>query len=114
MKFEEKNMKFSEMPYNRVTLEEFDEKSKKLITRMRDAKSAQEAIDTYYEYDKYGEKAGKAISLAFVRFSLNTEDEFYLAEKEYYDQVMPQFQSYDMQFKHALYNSQFADELKKE
>ncbi|MFA5340391.1 MAG: M3 family oligoendopeptidase [Clostridia bacterium] len=107
-------MKFSEMPYKRVTYEEVEAKAKELLDKMNNAVDIKHALDTFYEYNRFTDKINTAISMSYIKFTLNTEDEFFTAEKEYYDEVMPQIQDVDLQFKLALYNSKFKEELKKE
>ncbi len=107
-------MKFSQMPYKRVTYQEIEAKAKALTAKLSNAKSAKEALDTFYEYNEYSDKITTAGSLAYIKFTLNTEDEFFAGEKEYYDEIMPMVQNLDLQFKLALYNSPFKEQLKKE
>ena len=44
-------------------------------------------------------------SLCFIRFSLNTRDEFYLAEKTYYDENMPRLSACGANFNRAFLSS---------
>ncbi len=105
-------MKFSQMPYERITYEEFEVIAGQLLDKMTSAETFEDAMNTVYEYSKYGDKISTAISLAYVRNTLNTLDEFYATEKEYYDEVMPKVQNLDVGFRMALYNSKFKDELR--
>jgi oligoendopeptidase F len=66
---------------------------------LSNAKSAKEALDTFYKYNEYSDKITTAGSLAYIKFTLNTEDEFFAGEKEYYDEIMPMVQNLDLQFK---------------
>ncbi|MDD2261294.1 MAG: M3 family oligoendopeptidase, partial [Clostridia bacterium] len=107
-------MKFSQMPYKRVTFEEIEKKANELLKKMNDAKNVKEALDAFYEYNEFSDMISTAISMSYIKFTLNTEDDFFVTEKEYYDEVMPKIQDIDLKFKLALYNSKFKDELKKE
>ncbi len=107
-------MKFSEMPYKRVTYEEIEIKAKELLDKINNAADVKQALDTFYEYNRFTDKISTAISLSYIKFTLNTEDEFFVSEKEYYDEVMPKIQDVDLQFRLALYNSKFKAELRKE
>lgn len=51
-------------------------------------------------------------SLANARFTLNTKDEFYSAEKDYYDEKMPVVQVGYLKYADAILRSKFLDELK--
>jgi len=107
-------MKFSQIPYKRVTFEEIEKKANELLKKMNDAKNVKEALDAFYEYNEFSDKISTAISMSYIKFTLNTEDDFFVTEKEYYDEIMPKIQDIDLKFKLALYNSKFKDDLKKE
>jgi DNA-binding transcriptional regulator YhcF (GntR family) len=51
--------------------------------------------------------------LAEVRYTLNTVDEFYLAEKGYYDEITPSVRSWQLQYAAAMLESPFRKELEK-
>lgn len=46
-----------------------------------------------------------------MRYSINTADAFYLAEKEYYDEVGPQAQNYLLEYTRAMLETPFRQEL---
>ncbi|HPB16155.1 MAG: M3 family oligoendopeptidase [Clostridia bacterium] len=105
-------MRFSEMPYKRVTYEEIEAKAKELLDKMENAEDVSQALDVFYEYNRFSDKINTAVSLSYIKFTLNTEDGFFVAEKEYYDEVMPKIQDVDLRFRLALYNSKFKEQLK--
>ena len=84
-------MKVSEMPYQRITVEEFKEQAEKIIAKIKAAKSAEDLKAARDEYNKISEEVDTVASLANCRFTLNTRDEFYNAEMDYYDNAMPLF-----------------------
>ena len=47
-------MKLSQIPYNRITLEEITAKMREFIDRFENATSAQEQVEIYKQYDEYG------------------------------------------------------------
>lgn len=106
-------MKFSQMPYERITYEEIEKKGGAFLSDLNNAKSVKEALDAFYAYNRFGDKISTAISLSYIKFTLNTQDEFFDKEKDYYDEIMPKIQEIDLRFKLALYNSPFKEELKK-
>src|SRR5690606_2538696 len=55
-----------------------------------------------------------AQSIAYMRYTFNTADEFYVKEIEYYDEVEPKFHNYIRQCAVALLESPFRAELEKE
>jgi Oligoendopeptidase F len=52
-------------------------------------------------------------SLSYIRFSLNTNDEFYTKEKEFFDKFGPELQLILQELELAVLNSPYIDELKK-
>jgi oligoendopeptidase F len=43
-----------------------------------------------------------AQSLSYMRYTINTVDEFYLKEKEYYDEITPRFQNWQREYAMAM------------
>ena len=77
-------MKVSEMPYKRITVEEFKERAEKIIAKIKAAKSAEDLKAARDEYNKISEDVDTAASLANCRFTLNTRDDmFKFAEPDY-------------------------------
>ncbi|MDR3207795.1 MAG: M3 family metallopeptidase, partial [Oscillospiraceae bacterium] len=94
-------MKFSDMPYTRVTPEETGPRMEALTRRIREATAAEEALDAFYAYETLYDEITTRIALAYIHFTGNTEDAFYAAEQDYYDEVMPRFEEQ----KQALYRA---------
>lgn len=106
-------MKVSEMPYQRITVEEFKEKAEKIIAKIKAAKSAEDLKAARDEYNKISEDVDTAASLANCRFTLNTRDEFYNAEMDYYDNAMPLFSEIENEYKKAMLDSPYRAEAEK-
>ena len=97
-------MKVSELPYKRVTIEEIKVVMDDVLARTRNAKSVDEILAARDDYRT-------AASLSYMRYSINTVDEFYVAEKDYYDEIGPEAENYMVQYASALLDSPFRDEL---
>ena len=106
-------MKVSEMPYQRITVEEFKEQAEKIIEKIKSAKSALDLKAARDEYNKMSEEVDTAASLANCRFTLNTRDEFYNAEMDYYDNAMPLFSEIENEYKKAMLASPYRAEAEK-
>ena len=107
-------MKVSELPYKRVTLEEVASVMEDVIPRIKNAKSAEEVLKAREDYLKLAIEYYTANSLAYMRYSINTADEFYVAENDYYDEVGPAVNNYAVDYAAALLDSPFRPELEKE
>jgi len=104
-------MKFSEMPYTRPDLEEVKKNTDELLEKFRSAATAEEQINAYLAYEERQKVADTASSLAYVRHTINTRDEFYDKEIEYLDEVGPAFQELGQKVNMALLNSRFRPQL---
>lgn len=104
-------MKVSELEYRRVTLEEAGAAAKEIIARVENAQSIDDVLAARIDYLKLMTEFSTANSLAYMRYTINTADPFYLAEKDYYDEIGPVMQNYDLQYANAMLDSPFRAEL---
>ena len=95
-------MKVSELPYRRVTLEEVSAAMDDIIARIKNASSADEILAAREDYLKIYLEYSTNYSLAYMRYTINTADEFYVAENDYYDEVGPKIQNYMVAYACAL------------
>ena len=107
-------MKVSELPYQRVTLEEIEKVMTDVIARIKAASSVDEILKAREDYLALYLELYNSNSLSYMRYSINTVDEFYLKEKDYYDEIMPAVQNLTVQYASALLDSPFREELEKE
>ena len=107
-------MKVSELKYERITIETISERVTEIIEQVKNAKSVQEVLEAREKAIKLMRDVKTAISLSYMRYTINTSDAFYLAEKDYYDEVTPQIQNHFMEYSNAMLDSPFRAELEKE
>ncbi|MDE5592658.1 MAG: M3 family oligoendopeptidase [Clostridiales bacterium] len=105
--------KISEYKYERVDLKKAADYYDQATERVKKAKSAKELADIRAEVNEYFAGFVTQINLAFIRNSLDVRDEFYAAEKDYYDENLPALSAKSTQFNHALMASPYAGELDK-
>ena len=104
-------MKFSEMPYKRPSLDELRKVGEEVLARIENAADVQAVIDAYMEFDKYNEEVNTMGSLSYVRYTIDTRDEFYSAENDFYDESMPILQEISQKIDLAMLASRFRSEL---
>ncbi len=104
-------MKVSELPYRRVTAEEVGTVMEDVLKRVREAASADEILSAREDYLKLMLEYQTNAALAYMRYSVNTVDEFYVAENSHYDEIGPEVQNYSVQYASALLDSPFRAEL---
>ena len=80
-------MKFQDMPYERVNMNDVEQKMKELISRLQNAQSGEEQFEIHKEYYKLSDRIMTEVTIANIRHDSNTIDEFYKAEKEYIDEM---------------------------
>ena len=104
-------MKFSEMPYVRPNLEEIKASFGRILERIEAAGSAQEQIDAYMDCERESKAFYTACTLAHVRHTIDTKDEFYDKENDYVDEIGPAIQELNQKVNMALLGSKFRGEL---
>lgn len=104
-------MKFKDMPYERIDLVSLGKEIDALTEKVKSAKDADAVIEAVREQEKLSVHAMTMISLVEVRNSIDTRDEYYAAEKEFYDTNLPAFQEHSQNFALAIYASPFRKEL---
>lgn len=104
-------MKVSELKYERVTLEEFSEKAQWVIEKVKTADSAEDVLEAREAYLKLVLRYQTAAALSYMRYTINTEDAFYVTEKDYYDEAGPQIQNWMLQYVIAVLKTPYRREL---
>ena len=102
-------MKFSEMPYTRVDIKELEKSYQDLIERAKAAKSGEELFAIHQEYYKISGEANSNYTIAHIRHDIDTTDEFYSKENDYYDEILPTWQNFDVMYSRVLYESPFRE-----
>ncbi len=106
-------MKFSEMPYSRPNFEELLNAIKALTKEFAGAKSADEQFELLVKFENTLKEYQTQGSLAHVRNTINTNDEFYKTEMDFYNENGAVLQEYYIEFMNGMLNSEFKEELKK-
>lgn len=106
-------MKFCDMQYSRPDVEALKEKVRALKDKIEGAKTPEEVIAAYTEVSKASENYSTMGSLAYVRHTINTEDEFYEGENDFFDEIGPTVTDAFQEINKALLSSPFRAELEK-
>ena len=75
-------MKFHEMPYERPDPQEIIAQSKEATEKLKNAKSYEEARAVFLDLEERSKTVETTSTLAYIRQSIDTRDEFYKKEKE--------------------------------
>jgi M3 family oligoendopeptidase len=107
----EENFKLSELPYERITIEAFDKEASEITKEFNAARDGAEQFLAHKKYYSLMAKVRTAMILAGMRHDGDVSNKFYEAEQEYYDEISPKIQSFDVKYQKMLYNSKFRSYL---
>lgn len=103
--------KVRDLPYERYTLEAAQRAYSEFEAAATRAKSVDEVIEAREKYKTELRHFVTANALAYCRFTLNTKDEFYKGEMDYYDEVGPEFSAIGIKVADLMLSSPYRSEL---
>ncbi len=106
-------MKIKDIPYRHVDFDKVSAELKEIIAGVKGAKSADEVLEWRSKYLSLIRDVTTQSALSYIRYSCNTADEFYLKEKDYYDEIEPPLLVLENEYGSALLVSPFRAELEK-
>ncbi|RKW41960.1 MAG: M3 family oligoendopeptidase, partial [Lachnospiraceae bacterium] len=105
-------MKFSQMKYQRPNMDEVTKHLKKVKQDIENATSGEELVEIIKDYNNNFSKDLQTMSsLAHVRYTINTKDEFYDKENEFWDENNPIIEALSTDISRAIYKSKFRKDL---
>lgn len=104
-------MKFKDMPYKRVDFDKVTEDMKALMAELEAAKSGEEQFAVHEKFYKLYGNVATNITIAQIRHDVDTTDEFYNAEQDFYDEKMPELENLVVAYKNKLYHSPYREYL---
>lgn len=104
-------MIFSEFPYARPELDAIRARCEAICAQIERAESADGQIRAYDAFQALEDEVSTELSIAGVRHTVDTRDEFYDAENEFVDEVSPQIEEMFQKVNLALLGSKFRPEL---
>jgi len=107
-------MKFSQIPYTRPDTAQLMAEGAAVTEAVKNASSASEVMEQYNNYKKTYKGIYTMSALAYIRHTIDTRDEFYDKEIEYFDANGPMFAKVGMDFYHAMVSSAHRADLEKE
>ena len=100
-------MRFSDMAYVRPDIEKAKAELEALTAKLNKAKTFEEADAAFLSCEKLMSGISTQSTLASIRHSIDTRDEFYSAEKEFLDESAPELEEYAQKWTQALLESPF-------
>ncbi len=106
-------MKFAEYRYERPDVQAIERDFKAHLGTFASADSFEEQSSAMTELNKLRNTFESMREIAGIRHSINTEDEFYKAEQDFFDESGPVVQEYVNDYYRELVNSRFRPELER-
>lgn len=107
-------MKFSDMPYKRPEPEQVKSTLADFTNRLKAASSFDEAKKIFLERETYQKRVGTLETLVHIRHSIDTRDEFYDAERKFWNDLSPELQQYSQEWTETMLKSPFREDFAKE
>lgn len=104
-------MKFSQITYQRPDLDAVFASFDRLAKGIRAANSAEEAAKLYREFEQEAAHLATAMTVAEIRNTIDTRDEFYETEKEFFDAQQPVIADKQLEIYKAVLESAHRDAL---
>ena len=107
-------MRFSEMPYQRPDLEAVKEQLSGFTVRLKAAKSYDEAKAVFLEKEEADRQVGTQATLAQIRNTIDTRDQFYDGEMSFWNAALPELEEYGQAWNVAMLESPFRKDFEAE
>lgn len=104
-------MKFKDYPYKEINVEEVGAKLKEMIAEFVNAKDAKTQIELIAKINAYRVEIETNFSIAHVRFTLDTNDEYYSKQNDILDEISPHYSAVVFEYYKVLLASEFKKEI---
>lgn len=96
---------FPDFPYARPDLEHEEQAFRSVLADLTSATNTEAAITAVERIDAIRAGISTAQNICYIRYSIDTRDEFYQTEKQWFDEHLPATQAWSMDYYRALINS---------
>ncbi len=100
-------MKFKDMPYQRVDFDQVEKEMQELMKAFDEAQSGEEQFAVHQKYYELTDRVGTQMTIAHIRFDVDTTDEFYSKEQDYYNEKRPILHNLMLAYENKLYESPY-------
>ena len=107
-------IRFEDMPYERGDFDALKAELTALTERFSAAKTYEEARLAYLEHARRQAEVMTTYNLCYMRHSIDTRDEFYTQEMDFWDDAQPELMEYEHPFMIAKLQSPFRAQLEAE
>ena len=104
-------MKFQDMPYERVEFAQVEKEMKELTREFEEAKSGEEQFAVHQKFYALTDRVSTYMTIANIRFDIDTSDKFYDGEHQYYDEKRPVYRNLVLEYEKRMYESPYREYL---
>ena len=107
-------VEFSKMEYKRPDIEKYEKDMVSLFKEFDEAKTAKECIDVIDKVEQLSVTMNTLSSLVYLHHTINTKDEFYEKEQDFFDEIGPRLGKYGDEYRKRILSCKFRKELQEE
>ncbi|PPK82736.1 M3 family oligoendopeptidase [Lacrimispora xylanisolvens] len=104
-------MKFNEMPYQRINLEEKKLRFEELMKDFAAAANGEAQFEVHKRYYEFKDEIDTMVIIASIRHDIDTTDDFYEKERNYYDEIEPELIDMYVRYARLMYESPYRNYL---
>ncbi|QTD41465.1 M3 family oligoendopeptidase [Sporosarcina sp. Te-1] len=104
-------LKFEDYQYTRPDMGQIKEQFHDLLEQFRSAESYDKQNDVIEKINAIGSDFSTQANLVYIRASIDTNDEFYQKERDFFDEINPEFQELGTAFYKELVATPYRKEL---
>ncbi|WP_430790736.1 M3 family oligoendopeptidase [Virgibacillus flavescens] len=105
---------FENYQYERPNLDKEKSTFADLLSTFKNASSVDEANKSINEINSFRNKLSTHFNLVYIRASINTNDEFYQSERDFFDEIEPEIKSLNTDFYKELVRSPYRSHLEEQ
>lgn len=103
-------MKFSEFRYEHLNYEDLKQKYEKKLEALKNSEKVEDFMKVFSELNVFRGHIDSMRTICSIRHTINTADEYYDKENEYWDQTSPLLQAYEVELARIMLESPFRKE----
>lgn len=104
-------MKFKDMPYERIDFAKAKAELLEIMEKLKVAKSGEEQFEIHKMFYQLNDKIQTQVTLCSIRHTIDTTDEFYEKEQNYYDEQIPEYSNLCVEYQKILFHSPYREVL---
>lgn len=104
-------MKFKDMPYERIDFTKAKAELSEIMEKSKAAKNGEEQFEIHKTFYQLNDKIQTQVTLCSIRHTIDTTDEFYEKEQNYYDEQIPEYSNMCVEYQKILFHSPYRQVL---